>query len=253
MDNTHIEWADHTWNPWKGCQKVSEGCKFCYAARDFDRFNLGRFENVTATKMMQAPIKLNRKANGERQRVFTCSWSDFFVQDADPFREAAWGVIRDCPDLDFLILTKRTERIQECLPSDWGNGYSNVWLGVSAENDRRFEERVEILCDIPATIRFVSAEPLIGPIQNAGYYPIDWMIVGGESGNFTGKWSYRECRKFWMDSIVGQCVDKGIPVFVKQLGTSLARELGLKDRHGRDIEEFPDSLKYRYFPAVEGR
>ena len=114
-------------------------------------------------------------------RVFTCSWSDFFHEAADAWRADAWAIIRATPHLTYQILTKRVENIPARLPEDWGAGWPNVWLGVSVENPR-WEERIGILSDIPARIRFVSAEPLLGPVMLHEDHRVDWVIVGGESG-----------------------------------------------------------------------
>jgi protein gp37 len=194
-------------------------------------------------------------------KIFTCSWSDFFIEEADEWRDWAWGIIRSRPDLHWQILTKRVDRIEQCLPDDWGDGWDNVWLGFSAENQVTFNERIAWFVNIPAKIRFVSAEPLLGEIwtfpwlnltvENRSGKPgsaIDWVIIGGESGNETGKYRYRPCEVQWINSLVDQCKAWGVPVFVKQLGTYLAKGHVLKDRHGGDINEFPENLRIRQMP-----
>jgi protein gp37 len=109
--------------------------------------------------------------------VFTCSWSDWFHEDADPWRDEAWEVIRAAPDLTFQILTKRPERIADHLPADWGDGYPNVWLGVTIEN-RRFVDRADVLREVPAAVRFISAEPLLGPLVATASSP-EWVWADG--------------------------------------------------------------------------
>lgn len=188
--------------------------------------------------------------------IFTCSMSDFFVQDADPWRAEAWDVIRKTPHHRWQILTKRIERVPGCLPPDWGSGFSNVWLGTSVES-QDYIDRIEMLSNIPARTRFVSFEPLLGPIDltplvEAGIMgKIHWAIIGGESGYDSGKYSFRPCEISWMEVLVNQLQGLGIKVFVKQLGTYQVRKLRLQDWKGEDIKEWPsdlNGLKIRQFP-----
>jgi protein gp37 len=185
------------------------------------------------------------------QIIFTCSWSDWFVEDADPWRVEAWQVVKDNPHHTFQILTKRSGRIINHLPSDWNSGYSNVWLGVSLELEK-YKERIDDLLKVPAAVRFVSIEPLLGPIQwDERLSALDWVIIGGESGNSVGKWRYRKSEIKWMEHLVNEATKNGVKVFVKQFGTHLAKELGFKDTHGGEISEwgaFPH-LQVREMPV----
>lgn len=267
---SEIQWTDHTWNPWHGCTKVSPGCKYCYMYRDKDRYGQDP-TTVIRSKHNTFVSPINWK---EPARVFTCSWSDFFIEDADIWRAAAWDIIKKTPHLTYQILTKRPERIQACLPPDWGEGYPNVWLGVSVEDQQQANKRIPILLEIPAKVRFLSCEPLLGEIEltriDDGDYiidcisgrvtdmgrpchdtgRIDWVIIGGESGNNHGKYQFRPCEIFWIYQIVIACY-KRAPIFVKQLGTHLATVHKLKDRHGGDPAEWPArSLAIREFPEV---
>jgi len=151
------------------------------------------------------------------------------------------------------ILTKRPERIIQCLPGDWGDGWDNVWLGVSVES-QQYLHRAHTLAKIPAKTRFISAEPLLGEIDlkqlGSELDMFHWCIIGGESGNDTGKYRYRECRQEWIEKIIDDLRDTNIAVFVKQTGTYLAKQMGCKDRHGGDIDEWPEHLRIREFPAV---
>lgn len=194
-EQTEISWTDATWNPWRGCTKVSEGCDYCYMFRDQTRY--GRTPEVVlraAPATFNAPLKWERKrdprTNGgvtpdAPHRVFTCSWSDFFHPDADVWRPEAWQIIRDTPHLTYQILTKRPNRIRYSLPADWGDGYPNVWLGTSVERDG-LGYRAMQLGRVPARVRFLSCEPLLGPLTSLSWWlgkgRIKWVIVGGESG-----------------------------------------------------------------------
>ncbi len=259
---TGISWCDATVNFWHGCEKVSEGCKFCYMFRDKERWHQdgsvvvhSKGSTIAKTLLALRIQARQRKQDGitEPLKIFTCSWSDFFIEQADNWRANAWETIRAYPEFVWIILTKRPERIVQCLPEDWGEGWPNVWLCVSAENQARFDERVPILARIPAKIRGVSAEPLLGPIDIKRNYPcgkgevpygllMNWIIVGGESGNDTGKWRYRPAEIKWFEDIIHDCVVHDVPVFMKQTGTAIAKALKLKDRSGGNLEEYPAAL-----------
>lgn len=157
---TGIEWTDRTWNPWVGCRKVSDGCRNCYMFREMTRF--GRLPTVVQRSKpgtFQAPLAWAKKGPA---MVFTCSWSDFFIEQADEWRAEAWEIIRQTPNLTYQILTKRLENVLERLPADWGHGWPNVWLGASVENQTTAKLRISQLMQIPARVRFLSVEPLIG-------------------------------------------------------------------------------------------
>lgn len=274
MGKSNIQWTDFTWNIARGCTKVDEDCKYCYMYRE--SLNGTRYEpkQVIKTKtVFDLPLKLK-----EPSKIFTSSLTDFFHEDCDSFRDQAWDIMRRCPQHTFQILTKRPERIKNKLPDDWGNGWNNVWLGTSIGTHDAACIRVPLLLRVPSKIRFLSCEPLTHSInlgnldaELAGdpeyiqinclngnhndmgrpWYDvpnIDWIIIGGESGNENGKYRYRECKIEWIESIIEQCKSAGVPVFVKQLGTYLSKQLKLKDRHGGNIDEWPEYLRVREFP-----
>lgn len=259
MIKTKIQWTDATINFWMGCQKVSEGCKYCYLFRDKDRYGQ---DASKITKVSDSTVKAHLRALKEPAKIFTCSWSDFFIKEADEWRADAWKTIKNNPQHTWQILTKRPERIADNLPDDWGMGYENVWLGVTIENEKVKQERLENLYAVYQTNMknkfFISAEPLLGHVnfldskvsEEIFRNAIDWVIVGGESGNDTGKHRYRPCDLNWIQNVVNQCKMVDTPVFVKQLGTHLYKEMRLSDRHGGTIEDFPNNLKIREFPKI---
>lgn len=216
--NSGIEWTDHTWNPWYGCHKVSQGCKNCYMYQEMAHY--GRDPNVVVRSKTTfgEPLKWQRLADRLKKRmlVFTCSWSDFFIEEADGMRAAAWDIMRNCPDLTFQVLTKRPERIEANLPADWGEGYENVWLGVSAEDQVQADKRLPLLLNVPARVRFVSCEPLLGwtniyaSLLTGGLH---WVIGGGESGPHA-----RVMEVGWIRELRDECVEVGVPFFFKQWG-----------------------------------
>lgn len=244
-ETTKIQWSDATWNIARGCTKVDEDCKYCYMYRESmnnTRYNASR---VVKTKtVFDLPLRMKTPS-----KIFTSSLTDVFHKDCDSFREEMWDIIRRCPQHTFQILTKRPERISECLPKDWGEGWDNVLLGTSCGSQKALE-RVFYLIGTTAKKRFLSLEPLWDEIILNGITLnlVDWIIVGGESGNETGRYLYRPCKLEWIENIVERCRHFGIPVFVKQLGTYLAKEMKLKDRHGGNIDEFPKHLQIREFP-----
>jgi len=225
-EGSKIEWTDHTFNPWTGCTKITPGCDHCYAegwAKRSGHVKWGNHERKrTTTDYWKAPVIWNRNAdrfeaaNGHRQRVFCASLADVFDNQAEAdWRKDLFSLIRQTPRLDWLLLTKRPFNIARFLPDDWGNGYHNVWLGMTAEDQERFDARWQHLASVPAVVRFVSYEPAIGAlsIADADVKP-DWLIVGGESGG-----GARSMKPAWVRSIVDECRQFGVAPFFKQWGT----------------------------------
>lgn len=165
-ERTGIQWADATWNPWHGCTKVSPGCTHCYMYREKEHYGQDPREVVRSKTTFTAPLKWK-----DRKRVFTCSWSDWFHEAADAWRDEAWDIIRRTPHHTYLILTKRPERIAACLPKLWGfKGWGHVWLGVSVET-QEYTARIPQLLSIPARVHFLSLEPLLGPLN-----VVEWLV-----------------------------------------------------------------------------
>lgn len=231
-EREEVEITHHTWNPWRGCTKISPGCAHCYMFRDQARY--GRDPAVVArTKTWKEPARWQRKAEaaGRTELVFTCSWSDWFHEDADAWRDEAWAVVRQCPNLIFQILTKRPERIEGHLPADWGNGYPNVWLGVSVErNDYCW--RADILRTIPARTRWVCAEPLLGPLPDLNLDGIHWLVVGGESGP-----DWRLMDPEWVRELRDKCRAARVLFYFKQSNGLYPGQAPVLD--GRRYEEMP--------------
>lgn len=205
------EITQYTWNPWRGCTRISPGCKNCYMFRDQARYGRDPSE-VVRTKTWRDPFRWQKKAAaaGRTDLVFTCSWSDWFHADADAWRPEAWQVVRQCPNLTFQILTKRPERVREHLPEDWGEGYPNVWLGVSVENND-YCWRADVLRGVPARVRWVCAEPLLGPLPDLDLDGIHWVVAGGESGP-----GWRPMEKAWVRQLRDRCRAAGVPFYFKQ-------------------------------------
>ena len=184
----------------------------------------------------------------EPRKIFTCSWSDFFIAEADRWRGGAWEVIRHTSRHTYQILTKRPERIKKCLPPNI-HEIDNLWIGVTIENNKEWQ-RIHWLLDLPANINvFISFEPLLEPIiWRNEFNHVDWVIVGGESGNETGKYGYRGCMFVWINAMIESAKLANVPVFVKQMGTHLAKENKFQDKHGGDMSEWPPTLQVRQTP-----
>ncbi|MEX2374775.1 MAG: phage Gp37/Gp68 family protein [Dehalococcoidia bacterium] len=222
-----IEWTDHTFNPWTGCTNVSPGCDHCYAEAWSKRSGQVKWGNNprkrTTEAYWRAPIIWQSRSDqfaalhGRRQRVFCASLADVFDNQAEKlWREDLFALISACRGLDWLLLTKRPQNIRKMLPADWGDeGYPNVWLGFTAEDQERYDQRWKYLADVPAAVRFVSYEPAIGPLrlnQGATEHP-DWIISGGESGP-----GARPMDPQWARDIVADCQALGVAAFHKQWG-----------------------------------
>lgn len=249
-DTSTIQWTNRTWNPWQGCAKVSPECDQCYMFRDKIRYGQDP-EKVVRSKppTFNKPLAWEREAAAANRSdlVFTCSWSDWFIRDADVWRAEAWTIVRRTRHLTYQILTKRHGRIAANLPSDWGNGYPNVWLGVSAGDQRTWDARTKALRDIPARIRFVSLEPMLAPVDvsDAARW-LDWIVVGGESGGLNA----RPIDERWIRAVIDSCRGTGCRVFVKQMGSAWARRNKARDSHGGDMAEWAVDLRVREFPRA---
>lgn len=245
--NSNISWTRHSYNPWHGCQKVSSGCKYCYMMRDKEKYGQDPTVITRSKTTFNDPLKWTDPA-----LVFTCSWSDFLIKEADAWRGEAIDIIRRTPHLMYQILTKRIERVHY-LPAGMPE---NFIIGISAENQSNFDHRYPELADVKHVRGwkiFLSLEPLIGEIKISAMIHLlrvkpDWVIIGGESGNDNGKWRYRACEMSWITNLINECVALDIPVFIKQTGTYIAKRAEMKHRAGADPSEWPDMLRVQQFP-----
>jgi protein gp37 len=227
--NSAIEWTHHTFNPWWGCTKVSPGCKHCYAETWAKRLGALLWGARAPRRQFgdahwREPLAWNAGVpKGKRERVFCASMADVFEdrRDLDASRERLWRLIEITPRLDWLLLTKRPEKVAELAPygSVWPE---NVWLGATAENQRWLDRRMLELAAIPARVLFLSCEPLLGPLDFSNWLElsrrgelrmVDWVIAGGESGAHA-----RPMNPEWARSIRDQCVAAGIRFHFKQYG-----------------------------------
>lgn len=230
---SRIEWTETTWNPVTGCSKVSEGCKHCYAERmsarlramGVEKYRRG-FEVAQHESVIETPLRWRKP-----RLVFVNSMSDLFHDLVDPgFIEAVFEVMNRCPQHSFQVLTKRPERTLE-LDSDL-NWTPNIWLGVSIESGR-WLRRLEALRLTSARTRFLSLEPLLGPLPNLDLSGVDWVITGGESGP-----GARPMDPDWVREIRDNCVSRDVPFFFKQWGGTNKKRAG-RVLDGRTWDEMP--------------
>lgn len=242
--NSSIEWTDRTWNPVTGCQKISPGCKFCYADRMHKRLQgMGQEKystgfNVVRTheSSLSEPYTWKFK-DKSKNKVFVNSMSDLFHKDVPlEFIQKVFKTMNETPHIVYQILTKRAERFYElCNKLNWAD---NIWMGVSVEN-QDYAYRVDILSQTPAKVKFLSIEPLIGEITNLNLQNIDWVIVGGESGPGS-----RPMNSKWVKSILAMCKKSKTPFFFKQWGGVRKKETG-RLLNGKEYNQFP--LEYEKY------
>lgn len=247
--SSKISWTDSSWNPWKGCNKVSKACDGCYMDRAMTRFGVNSKIVVRQEGEFKRP--LNEWRTG--RKIFVCSNSDFFHQSADEWRNEAWEIIKNTPQHTYLILTKRPERIKDHLPSDWSKElYSHVWMGVTVEHQDTVH-RIHILGEIPCEIKWVSFEPLLGEVylSSRELDIIQWGVIGGMSGYKSGPFKYEKTEKSWFLSLMYQMRSSKIPIFFKQLG-SYYHNNEFKVRHWAGevyCDRFPNRFKVRQYPV----
>jgi protein gp37 len=239
-----IEWTEATWNPITGCAKVSPGCAHCYAEVFAERWRGIRghhyeqgFDLRLWPERVDQPLRWRRP-----RRIFVNSMSDLFHEDVPvEYIERVFAVMVEAERHVFQILTKRAERLAELAPRlPWP---ANVWMGVTVEN-RRFVHRADYLRQVPAAVRFISAEPLLTELTKLDLTDIDWLIAGGESGPRA-----RPLDLAWVEELAAKGATSGTAFFMKQLGTVRAKELGSRDRKGTDMELFPPTLRRREMPV----
>lgn len=212
------------WNLWHGCQKISAGCENCYVYRIDSRHSKADSFIVRKTQDFALPLKKSRngeyKLKNDGEPVFTCMTSDFFVADADCWRAEVWKIIRARPDLHFFIITKRIHRAENQLPPDWGEGYENVTLCSTCENQSMANFRLPILQRLPAKHKQITCEPLLEKMDISSFLGgIEQVTAGGESGE-----NARPCDFDWILSLRSQCERAGTRFWFKQTGANFFRD-----------------------------
>lgn len=274
-DTTAIQWTNHTFNAWWGCSRVSPACRFCYADTLAHRWGHELWRRSGPRRMLgddnwRKPLKWNRDAEraGKPALVFCASMSDVFERhpvpevdaELDSARTRLWNLIAETPWLRWQLLTKRVENVADMAP--WGDNWpGNVWLGTSVEDQRRANERIPVLLALPAKVRFLSCEPLLGPVDltrvaytdgggthldvvhgrhgipdvwSSAAQRVSWVICGGESGA-----KHRPMDMAWARSLRDQCQSGGVPFLFKQVGGRTSKAGG-RELDGRTYDQFPE-------------
>ncbi|MDL2227788.1 phage Gp37/Gp68 family protein [Odoribacter sp. OttesenSCG-928-L07] len=224
MIKNAIEPKSKMWNLWHGCHKLSAGCKNCYVYLGDSKRGIDS-NIVSKTKNFDLPLQ--KKRNGEYKissgtLVYTCFTSDFFLEDADEWREEAWEMIRLRNDLRFMMITKRIDRLMQCLPNDWGDGYENVTICCTVENQDRADYRLPIYKEAPIKHKIIICEPLLERIDlnpfNIGSW-VEQVVAGGESG-----YNARPCNFDWVMELHDLCVEHNVSFWFKQTGAKFIKE-----------------------------
>ncbi len=210
------------WNLWHGCKKISEGCQNCYV-HSMDTKHNKDISVIAKTGSFDLPIKRNRQKEYKipsGEIIWTCFTSDFLLAEADEWRPAAWAMIRERSDCNFLFITKRIDRLAQVLPEDWGDGYDNVTIGCTCENQKRADYRLPIFLSLPIKHRDIICEPLLEVVDLSKYLcsKIERVVAGGESGIYA-----RPCYYEWVLDIREQCKDFGVGFWFKQTGANFVK------------------------------
>lgn len=259
--------SEKGWNPWHGCTKISPGCKYCYVYRQDERYG-SPVESSLCRKTGDFRLPLQKKRTGEFKLspgtiVYTCFTSDFLLQDADIWRDECWEMIRYRNDLWFYFFTKRIDRLEQCLPADWGEGFDNVIIGCTVENQDMADYRLPIFKDVPIKHKSIIVAPMLGAIDLTPWLDdsIEEVSVSGESGE-----NARPLHFDWVLSLREQCVKKGVPFLFHQTGATLikdgrsyriprreqisqAKKAGLD--FGVGVDGIPETITKRYLSGLK--
>lgn len=210
------------WNPWRGCRRVSEGCRYCYVHQGDAKRNMDTSEII---KLPQFDAPVQKKKDGSYKMtagktVFVCFSSDFFIEEADDWRGACWEMMRARPDLTFLFLTKRIQRFYDVIPNDWGSGYANVHIGCSVENQLQSDRRLAFFQKLPIKQKTIICQPMIEPINIEPYLSgIHQVVVGGEYHRDARPLDYQ-----WVLDIREQCIRRNVSFEFRQCGTHFIKD-----------------------------
>lgn len=214
------------WNPWHGCHKISAGCKNCYVYReDAARGVVVPTSEVRKTSSLALPIRRDRQNNWKYPagtHFWLCFTSDLLIEEADEWRPQIWDIIRQRSDCAFTFFTKRIDRLRDCLPPDWGEGYGNVSIGCTTENQDRADYRLPIFLSLPIKHRMIMIEPMLEQVNLRDYLDpalIESVSVGGESGKYARPLDFN-----WVVDVRNQCLEAGVPFNFHQTGSYLVKD-----------------------------
>ena len=209
------------WNPWRGCKRCSEGCLHCYIHKGDAKRNINTAD-IVRTKDFHKPIERFKNGNYKMKAglVYLCFSSDFLIEEADAWREECWDMIRERQDCTFLFLTKRIARYMNCIPADWGDGYDNVVVCCTVENQKNADKKLSVFDKLPIKHKCITAQPLLERIDLEKYLDgIELVVVGGESDRFARPLDYD-----WVLELREQCVRKNVDFEFRQCGTHFIKD-----------------------------
>ena len=235
------------WNPWRGCKRCSEGCLHCYIHKGDAKRNVNTAD-IVRTKDFHKPIERFKNGNYKMKAglVYLCFSSDFLIEEADAWREECWDMIRERQDCTFLFLTKRIERFMNCIPADWGDGYDNVVVCCTVENQKNADKKLSVFDKLPIKHKCITAQPLLERIDLEKYLDgIELVVVGGESDRFARPLDYD-----WVLELREQCVRKNVDFEFRQCGTHFIKDgrrytLQIKDLRSQAKRASIDYIKER--------
>lgn len=209
------------WNPWRGCKRCSEGCLHCYIHKGDYKKGINT-SDIVKTKDFYKPFETLKNGSYKMKAgvVYLCFSTDFLIEEADEWRDECWKMIKERQDCTFLFLTKRIDRFSVCIPEDWGQGYDNVVICCTVENQRNADYRLSIFNDLPIKHKCITAQPLLEPIEIAKYLDgIELVVVGGESDR-----NARPLHYDWVLNLRNQCVNKNVSFKFRQCGTYFVKD-----------------------------
>ncbi|MGM0215750.1 DUF5131 family protein [Enterococcus sp. AZ109] len=209
------------WNPWRGCHRISDGCRYCFI-HEGDKKRKQDTRIIEKTLQFGAPIQQTKQGYKMKsnQQVFVCFSSDFLIEEADVWRQDCWKMIKERSDLNFFFLTKRIQRFEKVIPPDWGDGYNNVSIGVSVENQQMADERLTYFQTLPIKHKTIACQPLLGPISLSDYLTdIQLVVAGGEYHKNARLLNYD-----WILSLRKECMSHQVAFEFRQCGTHFIKE-----------------------------
>lgn len=233
------------WNPWRGCRRVSEGCKFCFI-HEGDKKRALDTSLIEKTAQFDAPIKQTK--NGYKmksgQKVYVCFSSDFLIEEADPWRGECWQMMRERSDLQFIFLTKRIQRLPEVAPKDWGEGYDNVTIGVSVETQARADQRLSSLQQLPVKHKNIICQPLLEEVTLADYLEgVELVMAGGEYHQKARPLNYD-----WILKLREEAVAARIPFEFRQCGTHFIKDEEMYQLNYRQLFSQAKKANINWYP-----
>ncbi len=237
------------WNPWRGCHKYSEGCKYCFTHKGDAKHGIDTNVIVKSSKF-NAPVAVNKKGEytmKSGQVVYCCFSADFLIEDADLWRDECWRMMKQRPDLNFLFLTKRIERFLECAPDDWGDGYDNVTIGCTVENQVLADQRLSIFQRLPIKHKNIVIQPMLEAVNIEPYLDnIKLVVIGGEYDT-----NARPFHFDWALSVREQCIKHNVSFNLRQLGTNFVKDGKLRRLNYSMLFKYAKELNMDYHEKLE--